>query len=239
MDFSNLGIIDIIIILFILIGGVVGFKEGAIKKLTSVVGLVIVLVASFILKNKISIYFYENLPFLNLWGVFKGIQALNIIFYEVVAFLVIASVLMIVYNIILGITGLIEKVLKATVILSIPSKIIGFVIGMVESYIWVYILLFIFTLPVINFKQIYDSKLATFIMEETPYLSRYTKKSVEIYKDIYITIESRKDKTNSQINEEAMDIMLKHKVITVESAEKLIKRNKVDVEDDSFLNKYK
>ena len=235
MDFSNLGIIDIIIILFILIGGVVGFKEGAIKKLTSVVGLVIVLVASFILKNKISIYFYENLPFLNLWGVFKGIQALNIIFYEVVAFLVIASVLMIAYNIILAVTGLIEKILKATVILSIPSKIIGFVV----TYIWVYILLFIFTLPVINFKQIYDSKLATFIMEETPYLSRYTKKSVEIYKDIYKTIESRKDKTNSQINEEAMDIMLKHKVITVESAEKLIKRNKVDVEDDSFLNKYK
>ena len=239
MNISNLGIIDIIIILLILIGGVVGFKEGAIKKLTSVVGLVIVLIAAFILKNKISMYFYENLPFLNLWGVFKGIQALNIVFYEVVAFLIIASILMVIYNVILGLTGILEKILKATVILSIPSKIIGFIIGMLESYIWIYIFLFIFTLPVINFKEIYDSKIATFIMQETPYLSKYTNKSVEIYKDIYRTIESRKDKTNSQINEEAMDIMLKHKMITIESAEKLIKRNKVEVDNDSFLNKYK
>ena len=33
---------------------------------------------------------------------------------------------------------LIEKVLKATVILSIPSKILGFVVGIIEGYIWSY-----------------------------------------------------------------------------------------------------
>ena len=92
----NIGIIDAIIILFILLGGVIGFKEGVIKKLTSVVGLVLVVVIAFTLKNKLSVYFYENLPFFDLWGVFKGIQILNVIFYEVVAFLVIASVLMLV-----------------------------------------------------------------------------------------------------------------------------------------------
>ena len=89
----NIGIIDAVIILFILLGGVVGFKEGVIKKLTSVVGLILVVVLAFTLKNKLSVYFYENLPFFDLWGVFKGIQILNVIFYEVVAFLVIASVL--------------------------------------------------------------------------------------------------------------------------------------------------
>lgn len=235
----NLGVIDIIIVLLILIGGISGFKEGAIKKLTSTVGLVIVLVAAFILKNKLSLHFYENLPFLDLWGVFKGIQALNIVFYEVVAFLIIASVLMLVYRILLGVTGLIEKVLKATVILSIPSKILGFIIGMIESYIWIYIFLFILTLPIINMKEVYESRFATFIMKETPYLSKYTNKTVEIYENIYKTIENRGDKTNEEINEEAMDLMLKYDIITVESAEKLIKRNKVNVNDDSFLDKYK
>ena len=233
------GIIDIIILLFILIGGLIGFKEGVLKKLTSVVGLVLVIVIAFMLKNKISVYFYENLPFLDLWGIFKGIQILNVIFYEVLAFIIIASILMVVYNVLLGLTGLLEKMLKATVILSIPSKILGFIVGLIEAYIWVYIVLFILTLPVINLKDVYESKVATFIMKETPYLSKYTNKTVEVYTSLYDIIDNRDEKTNEEVNKEAMELMLNYDIITVESAEKLIKRNKVTIEDDSFLDKYK
>ena len=235
----NIGIVDAIILLFILLGGLIGFKEGVFKKLTSAVGLILVVVVAFILKNKLSVYFYENLPFLDLWGVFKGIQILNVIFYEVIAFLIIASVLMLVYRVLLGITGLIEKILKATVILSIPSKILGFVVGMIESYVWVYIILFILTLPVINVKEVYTSKVASYIMENTPVLSKYTSKTVELYDNFYEIIDNRQDKTNEDINEETMDLMLKYDIITVESAEKLIKRNKVSVNNDNFLDKYK
>ena len=233
----NIGIIDAIIILFILLGGVVGFKEGVIKKLTSVIGLFLVVVLAFTLKNKLSVYFYENLPFFDLWGVFKGIQILNVIFYEVVAFLVIASVLMLVYRVLLGLTGFIEKILKATIILSIPSKILGFIVGLIESYIWVYIILFILTLPIINLKDVYTSKTANYIMEETPYLSKYTNKTVKIYHDLYEVIDNKGNKTNKQINEEAMDLMLKYDIITPESAEKLIDRNKVSVSDDYKVKK--
>lgn len=233
----NIGIIDAVIILFILLGGVVGFKEGVIKKLTSVVGLVLVVVLAFTLKNKLSVYFYENLPFFDLWGVFKGIQILNVIFYEVVAFLVIASVLMLVYRVLLGLTGFIEKILKATIILSIPSKILGFIVGLIESYIWVYIVLFILTLPIINLKDIYTSKVANYIMEETPYLSKYTGKTVKIYNDLYEVIDNKGNKTNKQINEEAMDLMLKYDIITPESAKKLIDKNKVSVSDDYKVKK--
>lgn len=235
----NIGIIDTIILLFIILGGLIGFKEGVIKKLSSVIGLVLVVVLAFILKNKLSVMFYENLPFLDLWGVFKGIQILNVIFYEVIAFLIIASVLMIVYRVLLGVTGLIEKILKATVILSIPSKILGFIVGLIESYIWVYIILFILTLPIINIKEVYSSKVANYIMEETPYLSKYTNKTVEIYNNIYKAVSDKENKTNNQINEETMDLMLKYDIITIESAEKLIKRNKVSVDSDEFLEKYK
>lgn len=235
----NIELIDAIIILIVLLGGVIGFKEGAIKKLTSTIGLILVVIVSFILKNKISVYFYENLPFIKLWGVFKGIQVLNVIFYEMVAFLIIASVLTIVYRVLLGLTGLIEKILKATVILSIPSKIIGFFIGLVEYYIWVYIILFILTLPIINFRQVYTSKTASFILKETPVLSEYTNKTLKIYNDIYTIVDNRKDKTDEEINEETMDTMLKYKVITVKSAEELIRQNKVIVNNKDFLEKYK
>lgn len=234
----NINLVDAIILLIILLGGVIGFKEGVIKKLTSVVGLVIVIVLSFILKNKLSVIFYENLPFFNLWGAFKGIQVLNILFYEMLAFVIIASVLTIVYRLILGFTGIIEKVLKATVILSIPSKILGFIVGLIENYIWVYLILFILTLPVINLKEVYESKTAVFIMEKTPILSKYTNKTLDIYNDLYAIIDSEGTKSNEQVNEEAMDLMLKYEIITKDSARKLIDKNKVIVNDDSFLNKY-
>ena len=235
----NLELTDIIIILIIILGGIIGFKQGAIKKLTSAVGLILVLVISFILKNKLSIYFYENLPFIKLWGVFKGIEVLNVIFYEMVAFLVIASVLTLVYRILLGLTGLIEKFLKATIILSIPSKIIGFFIGLVEYYVWVYIILFILTLPIINLREVYTSKIASTILKETPIVSEYTNKTLDIYNDIYKIVDEREDKTDSELNEEAMDTMLKYKIITIESAEKLIKQQKVNVKNKEFLEKYK
>lgn len=235
----NLELTDIIIILIIILGGIIGFKQGAIKKLTSAVGLILVLVISFILKNKLSVYFYENLPFIKLWGVFKGIEVLNVIFYEMVAFLVIASVLTLVYRILLGLTGLIEKFLKATIILSIPSKIIGFFIGLVEYYVWVYIILFILTLPIINLREVYTSKIASTILKETPIVSEYTNKTLDIYNDIYKIVDEREDKTDSELNEEAMDTMLKYKIITIESAEKLIKQQKVNVKNKEFLEKYK
>lgn len=234
----NLNIVDIIIILFILSGGLVGFKQGVIKKTTSIIGLVLVVIISFILKNYLSVFFYENLPFLDLWGVFKGIQVLNIVFYEMIAFLVISSVLMLVYKVILGITGIIEKILKATVILGIPSKILGLVVGLLESYIWVYIFLFVFTLPVFNIKDIYESKLAMFIIKETPVLSKYTDKTLDIYNDLYSIIENRENKTNEEVNEEAMKLMLEYEIITQESAQKLIDKNKVSVNDDSFIDNY-
>ena len=235
----NLNIVDVIIILIILLGGLVGFKEGAIKKLTSIIGLIAVVILSFMLKNYLSVFFYENLPFFNLWGIFKGIQVLNILFYELLAFAIISSVLTLIYRVILGITGIIENILKATVILSIPSKILGFFIGLFEYYIWIYLFLFILTLPVFNIKDIYESKTAMFMITKTPILSKYTGKTIDIYNDLYSIIDNRENKTNEQVNEEAMELMLKHDIITPEYAQKLVERNKVIVNDDSFIDKYK
>ena len=155
------------------------------------------------------------------------------------AFVIIASVLMIVYNIILGITGLIEKALKATVILSIPSKILGFIVGLLEGYIWSYIILFIVTLPFFNIPLIHESKVASYILQETPVLSKYAEGTVTISTDVYNIVVEGKDKTNEELNAEALDLMLKHKVITVSSVEKLIDKNRIEVSDREFLEKYK
>lgn len=235
----ELSIIDIGILLIIFLGGIIGFREGAIKKGTSIIGLILVVTLSFMFKNKVSMFFYENLPFIRLWGVFKGIDVLNVLFYELVAFLSIFFVLSVVYRVLLMVTGLIEKILKATIILSIPSKIIGFFIGMVEYYVIVYIFLFIFTLPIIGINDVYKSSVATSILRNTPILSKYSKESLNIYYDIMDIVNERDKYSNEELNVEAMRIMIKYDILTVESAQKLIDKNKVIIYDSSFLNKYK
>ena len=74
-------------------------------------------------------------------------------------------------------------------------------------------------------------------MEETPYLKKYTSKTVEVYNNLYNIIDNREEKTNQEVNEEAMDLMLKYDIITPESAEKLIKSNKVTVSNNYIINK--
>jgi len=236
---GGLSFIDAIILLIILLGGVIGFKEGVIKRLASVIGLILVVILSFILKNYVSVLFYENLPFFNLWGIFKGIQVVNIIFYELLAFIIVSSVLTLIYRVLLMVTGIIEKILNATIILSIPSKILGFFVGLIENYVWVYLVLFILTLPVFKINDIYESKTAMFILKETPILSKYTSKTVDIYQEIYDLIDNKGNKSTERVNEEALDVMLKYEIITVESADKLIEKNKIEINDDSFIDKYR
>ena len=47
----NIDLIDAIILLLILLGGVIGFKEGGLKKAVSTIGLILIVVISFVLKN--------------------------------------------------------------------------------------------------------------------------------------------------------------------------------------------
>ena len=61
-----LTIVDAIIILFIITGGVIGFKAGVIKSSVSAIGTIVVLILSFLLKNPISEYFMKIYLFLNL-----------------------------------------------------------------------------------------------------------------------------------------------------------------------------
>ena len=100
-----------------------------------------------------------------------------------------------------------------------------------------YIILFILTLPVINMKELYSSKMANFMLTNTPILSKYTAKTVKIYDDVYKLVEKKGDKTSKELNEETMDLMLKYDIITPESADKLIKTNKVTVSDEYKIKK--
>lgn len=230
-----MNVVDVIIIALLILGGVAGFKAGVIKKLTDFIGMFVVIILAFYLKNYISVIMYENLPFFNFFGLINGIDALNILLYEVIAFLVIFIALLFVLKVVLMLTGLVEKILKATVILSIPSKLLGIVVGVIEMYVYIFLVLVIATLPVFDSSFLKDSKMANYILDNTLVLSNVSNEITDIYGDVYDIIDNRKDKSNEEMNEEILKVLIDKKVVTKESAKKLVERNKVHINDMSIV----
>lgn len=230
-----MNVVDVIIIALLIVGGVAGFKAGVIKKLTDFIGMFVVIILAFYLKNYISVIMYENLPFFNFFGLINCIDALNILLYEVIAFLVIFIALLFVLKVVLTLTGLIEKILKATVILSIPSKLLGIVVGVIEMYVYLFLILVIVSLPIFDSSFLKDSKMNNFILNNTPVLSSVSEEIIDIYGDVYNIIDNRKGKTNEQLNEEILKVLIDKKVVTKDSVKKLVNRNKVHINDKSIV----
>ena len=230
-----MNVTDIVILIALALGAIGGFKSGVIKKTANFVGIFIIIILSFYLKNYLSVIMYENLPFINFGGFIKGIEAINILFYEVLAFVIVYSLLYLVFKVVLMLTGLIEKILKATVILSIPSKLLGIVVGVIEMYVYLFLILVIVSLPIFDSSFLKDSKMNNFILNNTPVLSGVSEEIIDIYGDVYNIIDNRKNKTNEQLNEEILKVLIDNKVVTKESAKKLVDKNKIHINDKSIV----
>ena len=233
-------IVNVIILLFILVGGVIGLKRGFLKEGVSAIGTILVLVLSFILKNPLSEILYTNLPFLNL-GILKSIPVLNVLIYEALAFLICYVVLELVLKLLLKVTGLVELILKATIILSIPSKILGFIFGLVEYYFIVFVLLSIFSYFPYTNTYVMESSYAVAILDKTPVLPEYSNDvkiaANEIY-SLWTDYENYDDK--NKFNQETLDIVLKYERLKPETAEKLVNSGKLKIDGaEEIINKYK
>lgn len=236
-----MNIFDVIIILFILSGAVVGFKRGLTRELVSLVSFFAIVILAFMLKNPISIFLYEHLPFFKFGGILKGVTVLNIALYEIIAFLIMVIILSVIFKILTIITNLFEKILKMTIILSIPSKIAGAVVGIIESYIWVFIVLYILSFPIFNIGILNESKYKNNILNNTPLLSGFIEPTMKVL-DEFGDLKNKYETTEnaSEFNRETLDLFLKYDVVTVESVDKLIENDKLKIDNvEEILNKYR
>ena len=236
-----MNIIDVLIIVFLLFGGYIGFKRGLTKQLLSSIGLILVVVLAFVFKNPVSTFMYENLPFFKFGGVFKGVTVLNILVYEVIAFFLVLALLLIILRVLIFISGIFETFLKMTIVLGIPSKILGGVLGIVENFIILFILLYVFTLPIFGIDGLNESKLGKKILKNTPYFSSQIDKSVSVaYEFIDLKEKNEKATNPNEFNLEALDLLLKRNIITIESVDKLIEKEKLEIKNiETVLKKYR
>lgn len=223
-----MNIIDIVILIFLGFGALLGFKRGFTRQLVSLVGIFVIIILSFLLKNPISVFLYNNLPFFNFGGIFKDITVLNILVYEVIAFFAVFFVLTIIFKILLGVTKIFEKILTATIILGIPSKLLGAILGIVQNLIYVFIILYILSLPMFNINIIKDSKVAHTILDKTPILNIVCDETLEVFNEIVELKNEYETTTNvNEFNQKALNIMIDKNVITKENAQKLLKSGKI------------
>jgi len=236
-----MNIIDVVIILFILLFGITGWHNGFIRSVISAVGIILVFVLSFWLKNPIAEWLSLNLPFFNFWGDFKNVTIINVVIYQLLAFIIVFIILVSVYIVAVRISKFVEKILKYTIILGIPSKILGFIAGIIEGFVVATVGVAFLSLPIFGFDLIHESSLKSFLLESTPIVGSMMKDTSQAIDEIMdLRDDFSSNSTKDEFNRKSLDIMLKYNVIEVDYADKLIDKGKLKIAGaDEILNKYR
>lgn len=228
-------VLDIVVLLMLLLGAIIGFKKGFIKTMVSLVGIILVIVVSFYLKNPIADFLIRYMPFFNFGGYFEGVSALNILLYETLAFLVVFIILSCVLGIIINITGIIEKLLNVTIVLGVFSKILGALAGVLEMLVILYIGLFALSQFNGSNKLVMESKVSTAILARTPILNRVAGGSYNAIVEIYELHEKyAEDEDKTKYNIDAISIMLKYGIVESSTVQKAIDDGKLDLQNVVF-----
>lgn len=225
-----MNVVDYIIIVLLLIYVAKGFSNGVIKESVTFLGGLGVIVIAFLLKNPISIFMYQHLPFFKFSGILSGISVLNIIVYEIIAFLLVASILLLIYQLVIKMTNILEKILKITFVFALPSKILGAIVGFIEGIVFSFLLLFISIQFEATNDYITSSKFGNAILTDTPVLASAISPIYDSLQEIYRVAEDYKDSTDRDAaNLECFDALLKYKVLDIDNAEMLVKSGKLSI----------
>ena len=211
-----MNLVDIFFLLIILVCGLIGLKRGFFKELVLTVGYIILLIISYKLITPTT-----NL-IISLVKV--GNNPLNLLIYQIIAFLVVFIILGIIFQLIVFLTNILEKLLNVTIVLGIFSKILGFILGLVKGVIVAYLLSLLFTLPMFNNIPMFrNSSVRTELLTKMPNI-----KLNKIVNEI-----SKLDINSNDFNKQVLQILIKYNILTKEKVIDMVKSGQLD---STFLN---
>ena len=223
-------LLDAVIIVIIIMGAIGGIAKGGVTSILSFVGVIVISYLAWIFRTPLAEQLMKFAPFFNFAGDFEGVTSLNILLYEAIAFFIIAGTLSLILGIVLKFTGAIEKILKNTIILGLPSRIIGALCGAIETYVLLFIIICILNSPFVNINiGLSNSKVANWMMEKTPIISSLVDGTISSTSDIYNLVNGRKNYTTDELNFETLKILLEHEVVDPGSAYDLVKSGKIKI----------
>ena len=231
-------IFSVVIILLILSCGLLGSKRGILKELVIIVGTIVIFVIAFFLKDVLAGFFCEYLPFFNLRIPLGNLISLNIIFYQLIAFLLIVIVLRLVLQILIDVTGIFSKIINATIILALPNKLLGFAVGILEGYILMFIILNVIAIPMSGSELFMSSGVRQFIVNDSPVLKDSLGGLNYAIEDV-LSLSSSDDRNTNDLK--VIDIMLKYKTVSVEFMDNVKETGKLDDISglDGVIDKYR
>ncbi|MBY7143213.1 CvpA family protein [Virgibacillus sp. NKC19-3] len=164
---------DVILIIFLIFGFLIGLKRGFILQLFHLIGFIVAFVAAILYYDELGAKLSLWIPYPELsdgaWADFLDSLPLENAFYNAIAFAIIFFAVKILLQII---ASMLDFVAYLPVLKSI-NKVLGAVLGFVEIYLILFIVLYILALTPIEIVQswITGSSIAIFIIENTPYFS--------------------------------------------------------------------
>lgn len=224
-----MNIVDVVIIMGLLLGGVTGAKNGFFRQSVVLIGTILCFILAWVFKNPIANFLSFTLPFFNFAGPFEGLTSLNIVMYQLIAFLLLLSLFSAILAIIIKATGVFEKILNFTIILGIPSKILGFIVGVIEAYVIIFVVLFFVNQPAVNLEIVKESTFSPKIVNSSPGLSNIVGNMNDAVNDIYdITKDYNVNQNTNSFNKKVINSLLEHKVIDRDYLDKLVSKGKIN-----------
>ena len=192
-------ILSIIIIMFILMGVIVGAKRGFTYQLIRMISTILVLLLALLLKDFVANIFIEHFNFIDIN------PAISIIFYRGIAFIILCFIFKMLFRILLKTSKKLENLLNKTIILGIPSKILGGILGFIEYYIYAVIILSILSIPIFKINVV-DSKVARSILNSVP-------KVYKLDTSLFTELQEVSNRCDGLCEEEYMGVLKKHGII--------------------------
>lgn len=165
---------DIILVVLLIFGVLMGLKRGFVLQLFHLAGFIVAFVAAALyyddLGSRFSLWIpYPELPEEHTWASFLQSMPLENGFYNAVAFAVIFFSVKIIMQII---ASMLDFVASLPILRSV-NKLLGGVLGFLEVYLILFVVLYILALtPLVQIQEfINSSSIAWFIIEHTPYFS--------------------------------------------------------------------
>lgn len=228
-----MNIVDIIIVLALIMSFIIGFKRGFLRQVVALIGIIITYVLAYNFKGYLGNFFCQIFPFSKFSGNIQGLTTLNIIIYELIAFIILFGLLFVVYEIIINVTKLFEKIIDASIILTIPSKLLGGLFSLLEGYLLVFLTIIILSIPLKTSGLIDNSFLANKIVYSTPVLSSTASSLTDSLEETINLVDNIYNKkiTIKEANKELLKVELKYKIIDGRTAKELNDRNKISIDN--------
>lgn len=229
INFSNIfvWIVNFIIVFYIGMEVIIGYKNGFFEKKIEFLIYFLIFIVSYLLREPLTLFLCNHLPFFRFDGLFRGVSSLNILVYDTISFLLIFTILSIIACVILRITNLTDKIVSLIHFFGLPNKILGALVGLIKSLIFLYFFVFLLfcfgNLLDYNMKDSFANKII-----KTPILDNVFGNSVYSWIEITdnaLDFEDTSDK--NELDKNVCVILLKYNIISNDDLQLLVDNDKI------------